>query len=162
ERVRDRLDAEVHRPADEAERAVPDERSRQKAGLAQHLEAVADAEHVAAAGRELGDRAHDRREARDRAAAEIVAVGEAARQEDAGAPGGARVLGPRGHRFVAEIVAQDVAGIPVVARAGKGHHAPLHAGGPSLPALPALPEPATSPSTSSKWKSSITPFASRR
>ena len=54
------------------------QRAGQQARLAEHLEAVADAQHRAAVGGERGDRLHDRREARDRAGPQVVAVGEAA------------------------------------------------------------------------------------
>ena len=50
--------------------------------LAQHLKAVADAEHQAAVAGERDHRLHRRREARDRAGAQVVAVGEAAWDDD--------------------------------------------------------------------------------
>ena len=53
----------------------------QDPGLGQDLEAVARAEHRAAGRGERLDRAHHRREARDRAGAQVVAVGEAAGQD---------------------------------------------------------------------------------
>ena len=68
--------------ADEAELSVAHQNARQKAGLAQDLEAVADAQHQSAARRVVADRPHDRRPCRDRATAQIVAVGESARQDD--------------------------------------------------------------------------------
>ena len=56
-------------------------------GLAQDLEAVADAEHRAAVGRVALHRLHDRAEPGDGAGAEVVAVAEAAGQDDdVGAP----------------------------------------------------------------------------
>ena len=61
---------------------VGQQRAGQQARLAQDLEAVADAEHRAAVGGELGDRLHHRREAGDRAGAQVVAVGEAAGHDD--------------------------------------------------------------------------------
>jgi hypothetical protein len=51
-----------------------------QAGFDQNLEAVADAQHQAAIRRELANRAHDRRELGDGAAAQIIAIGEAAGQ----------------------------------------------------------------------------------
>ena len=54
----------------------------QQTGFHQNLEAVADAEHQAAIRGELLHRLHHRREARDRAAAQIIAVREAAGQND--------------------------------------------------------------------------------
>ena len=48
----------------------------------EELKAVADAEHQAAARGMGAHRLHDRRARRDRAAAQIIAIGEAARQHD--------------------------------------------------------------------------------
>ena len=74
-------DVEVDLAADEAQRRVRQQRARQQARLAQHLEAVADAEHQAAVAGEALHLGHDRREARERAGAQVVAVGEAARDD---------------------------------------------------------------------------------
>ena len=52
--------------------------------LRQHLEAVADPEDEAAVGGERGDGAHDRAEPGDDAGPEVVAVREAARDQDRG------------------------------------------------------------------------------
>ena len=76
------LDPQMLHLADEAELGVAHQHARQQAGLAQDLEAVADAEHQPAARRVAADRPHDRRARRDRAAAQIVAIGEAAGQHD--------------------------------------------------------------------------------
>src|SRR6185503_5221308 len=82
----DGLHANGDEIADEAERSVPHQRTGQKPRLAQHLEAVADAEHEAAVSGVAADGVHDRRAARHGAAAEVVAVGEAAgQQHDVGA-----------------------------------------------------------------------------
>ena len=54
----------------------------QQARLAEHLEAVADSEHGPAGVGELAHRPHHRREAGDRAGAQVVAVGEAAGNHD--------------------------------------------------------------------------------
>ena len=56
--------------------------TREQAGLAQDLEAVADPEDETAVGGEVGDGAHRRREARDRARAQVVAVRKASGQDD--------------------------------------------------------------------------------
>jgi len=77
------LDEDIDVPADERERRVRAQRTREEPGLAEDLEAVADPEHRAALVREACDRSHRGSEARDRAAAQVVAVREAAREEDA-------------------------------------------------------------------------------
>src|ERR687898_836082 len=63
---------------DEAHVRVAEQSARQKVRLGQDLEAVADAENRASAFRELFQRAHDVREAGDRAWSQVVAVGESA------------------------------------------------------------------------------------
>src|SRR5205814_1265638 len=60
---------------------VAGQRAGQQVRLAQDLEAVADAEHGQPVAGRLDDRVHDRGEPRDRAAAQVVAVGEAAGQD---------------------------------------------------------------------------------
>ncbi len=67
---------------DEAQPGVAGERPRQQVGLAEDLEAVADAEHRQPPRRRRDDLAHHRREPGDGAAAQVVAVGEAAGQDD--------------------------------------------------------------------------------
>ena len=61
---------------------VEQQRAGEQARLAEDLEAVADAEYRAARGGELAHRLHRRREAGDRAGAQVVAVGEAAGDDD--------------------------------------------------------------------------------
>ena len=72
------LDRQPHVAAHEAERLVAQQRPRQQARLAEDLEAVADPEHEPACLRELAHGGGRRREAGDRATAEVVAVREAA------------------------------------------------------------------------------------
>ena len=129
-------DPEPDVAADERERLVLAEHARQQPRLGEDLEAVADSEHEAAVAGELGDRLHDRREARDRAAAEVVAVGEPAGEDDAcGAGGKLRVVVPDAPGVRAE-ARQGELGVAVVVRAGEdddgdpgpelfgdGHHA---------------------------------------
>ena len=67
-------------------RSVAHQGPGQEPRLAQNLEAVADPEHQAARGGVLLDRAHHRRKARDRPAAQVVAVGKAARARRPGRP----------------------------------------------------------------------------
>ena len=72
--------AERNFAADELEAAIAHQRARQQAGFHQNLEPVADAQHQPACGRELLHRAHHRRELGDGAAAQVIAIGEAAGQ----------------------------------------------------------------------------------
>ena len=71
-----------HVAADERERRVRPQDAREETCLAEDLEPVADPEHGAALVGELGDGVHRRREAGDRARAEVVAVREAAGEDD--------------------------------------------------------------------------------
>ena len=110
-------------------RAVAHHRARQQARLEQHLEAVADAEHRPAALGEGGHRRHDRRELRDGAGAQVVAVGEAAGQDDGVGAAEARVLVPHERRLFADHGARRVEGVVVGVRSRKhddreGHGAP--------------------------------------
>ncbi len=68
--------------ADELEVLIAEQRAGQQAGFDQNLEAVADAEDEPAIGREFFDGLHDGGEARDGAAAKVVAVGEAAGEDN--------------------------------------------------------------------------------
>ena len=74
------LDLQVHVAADELHAGIAQQHAGQQLGLAQDLEAVAHAHHEPALARVIAHRAHDRRARRDRAAAQVVAVGEAAGQ----------------------------------------------------------------------------------
>ena len=78
ERGRVALDPHADPVAAELEAGVARQRARQQSRLAQDLEAVAAAEHGAARLGEAAQLADRRREARDRAGADVVAVGEAA------------------------------------------------------------------------------------
>ena len=71
-------------PGDEAEAGVAGQRPRQQVRLAQDLEPVADAQHRQARPGRRDQFAHHRGEPGDRAAAQVVAVGEPAGQDDRG------------------------------------------------------------------------------
>ena len=66
----------------EAQPGIPQQRARQQPCLAQDLEAVAHAQHMPALGGEIRHFAHDRRLRGHRAAAQVVAIAEPARQHD--------------------------------------------------------------------------------
>ena len=107
------LDAQVDVAADELEADVADERAGQQVGFGQDLKAVADAHDQAAVGGEVGDGGHDRAEARDRAAAQVVAVREAARDDDRVDVVEARVLVPEPDRLGALEGGDGVGGVVV-------------------------------------------------
>src|SRR5919206_296906 len=68
----------------EVQVAVAGERARQQAGLAEHLEPVADAQHRHALAGAVDDVGHHRRPRGDGAGPQGVAVGEATGQDDGG------------------------------------------------------------------------------
>ena len=68
--------------ADEVALLVADHRAGQQVALAEHLEAVADAQDGHALVGGIDDAAHHRAETGDRTAAQVVTVGEATGQHD--------------------------------------------------------------------------------
>ena len=119
----ERLELEL--AADEAHRLVEQQRAGQQARLAEDLEAVADPQHRAAAGGEGGDRLHRRREAGDRARPQVVAVGEAAGDDDAVDAGEVALFVPDQPRLAAGQGA-GVQRVPLVAGPGELEHTPDH------------------------------------
>ena len=76
------FDAQVDLLADVFEAGIAHECAGEQTGFAKDLKAVADAENQAAGGSELLDRLHNGSEVSDGAGAEVVAVGEAAGNND--------------------------------------------------------------------------------
>ena len=107
--------------------AVPQHRAGQQAGFEQHLEAIADAEHRAAAGGKPFDFAHDRREAGHRSGPEIVAVREATRQDDDVGALEVRVLVPDVLGLLAEHLSGGVVRVLVAVGSGKDDDREFHA-----------------------------------
>jgi hypothetical protein len=104
---------------------VADQRPRQQVGLAQDLEAVADAEHRHPAPGGVDHFGHHRREPGDRAAAQVVAVGEAAGQDHGVDVGEAVVAVPERHRLMTA-GAYGALGVDVVEGAREGDDADPH------------------------------------
>ena len=80
--------------ADEVEAFIANEGAGEESALAEDLKAVADAEDCATGCGETFYRLHDRRETGDGSAAEVVAVGEASRNDDGVEAGERGVLVP--------------------------------------------------------------------
>src|SRR5260370_523656 len=72
------FDRQMHIMADELQSRIAHQHAGQKAGLAENLKTVADAEHQAPAGSECAYRIHHWRARRDRAAAQVIAIGKSA------------------------------------------------------------------------------------
>ena len=139
-----------HVAADEAPVVVRAQHARQQARLAEHLEAVADAEHGPAGRGERRDLPHHRREARDRAGAQVVAVREAARDDHAVQPSSRSracqsAHGPPPRRSTAR-------------RASRSSHEP----GNVITPIRGTPRPPRAPASTTTSYPSIRPFASTR
>src|SRR5262249_55910409 len=108
---------------DELERVVGKQGTREQMRLAQNLKAVADAEHEAALARELRDLLHHRRKPRDRPDAQVVAVGEAARDDHRVDALKVAVGVPQEHRLADS--RGGVERVDLVARSRETHHPEL-------------------------------------
>ncbi|GAA1476934.1 hypothetical protein GCM10009623_13800 [Nocardioides aestuarii] len=104
---------------------VADQGAGQQVGLAEDLEAVADAEDRHAPVGRLDDLGHDRREAADGAAAQVVTVGEPAGQDDRVDVAQVVVAVPERDRLVAAD-RDRAARVVVVERAREGDDPDLH------------------------------------
>ena len=104
--------------ADEVLVIVSDEGTGQQTGLAEDLEAVADAEHRHTGIRRSDDGLHDRGESGDRTAAQVVTVGESARQDDGVDSGQSRIRMPQVHR-VRTGQTNGASGVTVIKSSGK-------------------------------------------
>ena len=134
-RGRRRLDAQELVAVAEVQVLVAGERAGQQVGLAEDLEAVADAEHRQAAPGRVGDRLHHRGEPGDGAAAQRVAVREAAGQDHGVDAVQVRVAVPEPD----DVGAGDARGagrVPVVQRAREGDHTDPHGHASSATARP--------------------------
>ena len=98
------------------------ERARQQPGLGEHLEAVADPDDRAAGGREVAHGVHHRREPGDRAGAQVVAVGEAAGDDDGVEAGDGAIAVPHELAGAAEVL-DRVHDVELAVRAGEHHDA---------------------------------------
>src|SRR5262249_42161670 len=76
------LDPYVYMPTNETKADVAHHRAGQKAGFTQNLESIADAQDHAAGLGEFRHRIHDRREARDRAGSQVIAVRKSSGQNN--------------------------------------------------------------------------------
>src|SRR5579884_558653 len=141
------LTAEVDPLTAELEAGVADQRAGQEPGLAEHLEAVTDAPHQAAALGELAHRLHHRREAGDGTGTQVVAVAEAAGEDDAVHPAQVPVPMPEVAHPGAERPLDGPTAVPVRPGAREDHHAKPHTGAASGSggSTPAPPRPGGGP-----------------
>ena len=95
------LDPQIDVAADEAKLRVAHQHAGQEPGLAGDLKAVAHRQHEPAFGGEAAHRVHDRRARRDGAAAQIIAIGKAAGNDDEIGAGRQLAVGVPHHRRLA-------------------------------------------------------------
>src|SRR6478609_813291 len=124
---------------------VADQRAGQQVALGEHLEAVADAEDGQATLGRRDERLHDRCEAGDGAAAQVVAVGEAAGEDDRVDAPEVRVAVPERDGLAAAL-ADGTRRVTVVERTGERDDADLHCA--SSPDSPAASASSASPAAS--------------
>src|SRR5260221_471936 len=120
------LDANVDVSADEAKTGVAHHGAGKQARFAKRLKTIADAEDHAAGACEFFDGLHDGRKARDGAGAKIVAVGEAAGQDDGVAIREVLRLVPDEFDGLVQDAAERVKRVVIAIRAGKDYDSELH------------------------------------
>ncbi len=120
------LDPDGHRLTAKMEAVIADQHAWQQAGLAQDLEAVADADDRPPRRGRLLHRRHDGREAGDGSGAEIVAVGKTAGQDDRVRAVQRGLLVPDIIDLLAEDVFQDMKGVLVAIGSGETDDSPAH------------------------------------
>src|SRR5450759_3260933 len=120
------LDDEVRPLAAVLQRGVADERAGQQTGLTQDLEPVADAPHQSATIGEVADLFHHGRKPGDRSRAKVVAVGEAARNDDAVATLEVRVLVPQVLKLGSEHLVDHPPAVAIRPRTGEDHDPEFH------------------------------------
>ena len=123
------FDAEGAIHGEEAEAGVAEEGAGKEAGLGEDLEAVADAEDVAALGREVLDGLHDGGLGGHGAAAEVVPMGEAAGEDDEVEARGEGVLAVPEHQgLVARGAPEGEGHVALAVGAGEDDDGGLHGG----------------------------------
>ncbi len=118
--------ANVHLLADESHSGIALQHAGQQTRLAENLETVANAEDQAPAAREFFHRAHHRRKPRNRARAQVIAVGKSAGQQDRVKPVHFFGLMPQEFNRLVENFAERVLGVVVAIRARKHDHTEFH------------------------------------
>src|SRR5882762_5581598 len=121
------LDADVYVAADEAQAAIAHHRAGEQAGLAQNLEAVADAKYHSAAVREFFDGLHHRRKPRDSAGAQIIPIGKSAGQDNGVAIRQIFRLVPDKFDGLPQNVADGVKRVMIAIGPGKNYDSKFHA-----------------------------------
>src|SRR6202162_1007878 len=120
------LDNEIRPLAAKLERCIADESAGQEPRLAKDLEPIADPPDQSAAVGELADLLHHRRKPGDRARAKVVAVSEAAGQDDAVAALEVGVLVPQVLKVGSEHLVDHPTAVAVRPRAGEHDNSKLH------------------------------------
>ena len=123
-----RFHPQRHLLADEAQRAVADQRAGQQTAFAENLEAVADADDQLARVRRRLHGGHHRRKPRDGPRAQVIAVRKTAGHDDGVETVERTFLVPDVFGVEAHVVAQGVETILVAVRAGEAEDGEFHRG----------------------------------
>src|SRR5688572_5500308 len=107
--------------------AIANQGAWQQSSLAKDLKTVTDSEHKAAALGEFFDRIHDRRKTREGAGAQVVAVGEASRNDHRVVSAEIRVAVPDKVDRLADVFRDHVIGIVIAIRTRKDNNAEFQA-----------------------------------
>ncbi len=118
--------ANVHLPADKSHPRVALQHAGEQTRFAKNLKTVADAENQASAAREFFHGAHHGRKSRNRARAQIIAVGKSAGQQDRVKAVYLFGLMPQEFNRLVENFAERVPGVVIAIRARKHHHTKFH------------------------------------
>ena len=110
----------------ELQAGVAHQSAGQQSRLTENLEAVANPKHPSTALRKLHKPAHDRRKACHGTAAQVVAIGKPAGQNDAIEIAGKLVFMPKKRNFLPELGLETIENVVIVARTGKSDNAPTH------------------------------------
>ncbi len=121
------LDADVDVAADEAQAGVAHHGAGKEPGFTQNLKTVADAQDRAATAREFFHRLHHGRKARNRAGAQVIAKGEAAREDDSVAIRKVFRLVPDEFNGLVQDVSESVKRVVVAIGPGKDDDSKFHA-----------------------------------
>jgi hypothetical protein len=119
--------ADVHLAAEKAQSLIAQHGTGKKSSFEKDLESVADAKNQSARFGKAVQRAHDRRKARDRSRAEIIAVGKAAWEQDGVVAGEIFRLVPDEIDRLANYRADGVKGVVIAIRPGKLNDPEFHA-----------------------------------
>src|SRR5918993_2109 len=112
--------------ADELQPCIAHQRAGKQSRFTENLKTVANAQDHAAVSSEFLNAPHNRRETRHCAAAEIIAIGKAARQYQTVEMSQKLIFVPEKLHLLAHLSFEAIENVLIVARAWKNNHSPTH------------------------------------